>query len=394
MQKLAEPKRAGSVNQLRIAIATVSGADLTRDLFPLIQRLLESGHKVLCLARFIADDDELALSHAGADVETIDLVADRFALMPERQVRNRVAKTLNDWGAEVVFAAGPKVMTAVTVAAEKAGIAKIIALADRPHLPLDDDDNEREEASEYVERDSDTQLVRAFDAATDIMCSNYDDATELEASGLLPDGVRPLVLPGLGVDLEAHALTPLPPIAQGLTFLMLANLAASRGVLDYCQAAEIVKANAPHAEFLLAGPASRTADMLSLADISQYRETVSYLGDGSNSAELIERCHVFVYPSHGEAHPAPALNALAMGRPILSCNSPGCRGLVDERVNGSLAAPNDPEALAEAMTSYLRRPDLIPAMSRASRQKAERRYDRRLVLAAYFELMGLTQAAA
>ena len=45
---------------------------------------------------------------------------------------------------------------------------------------------------------------------------------------------------------------------------------------------------------------------------------------------------------------------------------------VDERVNGCFVAPRDADALADAMESYLKRPDLIPAMARASRAKAER----------------------
>jgi glycosyltransferase involved in cell wall biosynthesis len=70
--------------------------------------------------------------------------------------------------------------------------------------------------------------------------------------------------------------------------------------------------------------------------------------------------------------PRPLLQALAAGRPIVTTNVAGCRETVDERVNGVLVAPRDPEALAEAMESFLRRPDLIPAMARASRGKAER----------------------
>ncbi|MCH9808289.1 MAG: glycosyltransferase [Alphaproteobacteria bacterium] len=396
MQTLAEPVTAGAHDKCRIALAGLNGANLAVDQLALIQRLLESGHKVLCLARSMAEEDALALTHLGAEVEEIDLVADRFALMPGRQVKNRIAKTLQKWGAEIVIASGPTVMTAVVPAARKAGAAKIIALAERPRLDTDEkgDKDAKPGKAEDVEHDTDAQLMAAFDAATDILCSNYDDATELELSGLLPEGLRPHVLPGLGVDLQEFEVAELPRIDKGLTFLMVSPMAVSRGVLDFCQAAQIVKEHAPQAEFLLAGPASRTPDAISLADIGPYRETVSYLGDGSNSAELISQCHVFAYPSHGDAHPGYVLEAMAMGRPVITCDAPGCRETVDERVNGCLAAPGNPQAVAAAMESYLKRPDLIPAMSRASRQKAERRYDRRLVLAAYFDLMGLTRAAA
>jgi glycosyltransferase involved in cell wall biosynthesis len=70
--------------------------------------------------------------------------------------------------------------------------------------------------------------------------------------------------------------------------------------------------------------------------------------------------------------PRPLLQALTAGRPIVTTNIPGCRDTVDERVNGCFVAPRDADALADAMESYLKRPDLIPAMARASRAKAER----------------------
>ena len=70
--------------------------------------------------------------------------------------------------------------------------------------------------------------------------------------------------------------------------------------------------------------------------------------------------------------PRPLLQAMAAGRPIVTTNIAGCRETVDERVNGCFVAPRDADALADAMESYLKRPDLIPAMARASRAKAER----------------------
>jgi glycosyltransferase involved in cell wall biosynthesis len=70
--------------------------------------------------------------------------------------------------------------------------------------------------------------------------------------------------------------------------------------------------------------------------------------------------------------PQPVLEAMAAGRPIITTNVAGCRDTVDERVNGCLVEPGNARSLAEAMESFLKRPDLIPPIARASRAKAER----------------------
>jgi glycosyltransferase involved in cell wall biosynthesis len=369
----------------RIALSAIHGTTLVNDDMPLIARLLESGNHVLCLAPNISEAETLTLTHAGADVRQLDLAADRWALMRDRKVLQRATSVLSEWKANIVLARGAGVMPLLALAAQKAGAAQIVALVEHP--PPDPD------SGEELEGDTEESLIKAFDAVTDVLCANYDHAAQLEVSGLLPEELTPVVLPGLGVDLDQHQVAPLPPVEEGLSFLMIGELAVSRGVLDFCNAAKIVKERVPKATFQLAGSASRAADALSLLDLEPFSNSVSYVGDAADVSPLITQCHVFVYPSHGEAVPGMALQALAMGRPLITTDVPGCRELVDECVNGVFCAPGDPTALADAMHRLLKRPDLIPAMARASRQKAERRYDRRLVLAALFDLLGLKRAA-
>ena len=87
--------------------------------------------------------------------------------------------------------------------------------------------------------------------------------------------------------------------------------------------------------------------------------------------------------------PRSVLEAMAAGRPIITTNGPGCRETVDERINGCLVPPSDPTALAASMETFLKRPDLIPSLARASRAKAERRFDERAVNATLMGVMGL-----
>jgi glycosyltransferase involved in cell wall biosynthesis len=84
------------------------------------------------------------------------------------------------------------------------------------------------------------------------------------------------------------------------------------------------------------------------------------------------------------------LEAMAMGRAIITTDMPGCRETVTEGENGFLVAPRDADALYRAMIRFVDEPSLIPAMGAASRRLAERKYDVRQVNADLLRYAGLS----
>jgi glycosyltransferase involved in cell wall biosynthesis len=134
-----------------------------------------------------------------------------------------------------------------------------------------------------------------------------------------------------------------------------------------------VQATWPDARFVLAGPAGpRTADLQ-----ARFRHCVTFADWPTDERMALAQGHVIVHAGWVGELPRVLLQALAVGRPLIATNRPGANTTVDERVNGILVAPRDAGALADAMESCLQHPDLLPAMARASRAKAERRFDMR-----------------
>ena len=86
--------------------------------------------------------------------------------------------------------------------------------------------------------------------------------------------------------------------------------------------------------------------------------------------------------------------ALAMGRPVLATDEACYRDYVDVGANGWLIPGEDTTALVQAMTSILKRPDLLPGMARAARHKAERRLDQKIALKVLLEALGLQDLRA
>ena len=102
---------------------------------------------------------------------------------------------------------------------------------------------------------------------------------------------------------------------------------------------------------------------------------IDYLGPLQDIRPALADCAVYVLPSYyREGTPRSVLEAMAMGRPIITTDMPGCRETVDDGVNGFLVPPRDPPALAAAMARFADSPDLIASMGAAS-ARAEARYD-------------------
>lgn len=104
---------------------------------------------------------------------------------------------------------------------------------------------------------------------------------------------------------------------------------------------------------------------------------------------FIADCSVYVLPSYREGTPRTVLEAMSMGRAIISTDAPGCRETVVDGDNGFLVPVKDAEALANAMLKFIEQPELITTMGKRSRKIAEQKYDVEIVNRQMLEGMGL-----
>lgn len=378
-----------SADSKRVALVSGAAHTLLASRAPLIHALVAAKCPVLCLAPEFSSEQEAKLAFMGAEAATFELVPKGPALLADWRISRALAEKLASWKADVVVGMTERVMALTLIAARRARVGRRIALFNG-FAP-----RELDAVVGYDPlRASPWLLSKALKAAHIAVFHNRDDRRSLQREALLPAGLETRIVPGAGVDLTAFPSLPLPPIGDGLIFLMIASLNEARGVLDYCKAAERVKERAPHTQFLLAGPSGSGATGMKLEALRPYAASVKFLGPLADVAPALGSCHVFVYPSRREGMPLAVLEALSCGRPVITTSAPGCRDTVDDCVNGCLVAPGDVPALEDAMASLLKRPDLLASMARASRIKAERHFDRRAVLAAWRDILELEQTQA
>lgn len=180
---------------------------------------------------------------------------------------------------------------------------------------------------------------------------------------------------GSGVNLTQYPCCPLP---QSVSFLFVGRLVRGKGVVEYLDAARIIKSAHPEIEFHLVGPFDTNPTALKPNELKPYVDegSVIYHGEQKNVQPYLEASSCFVLPSYyGEGTPKSALEAMATGRPLIVANAVGCREVVHDGVNGFLVPPKDSNAIAEAMERFIVDRRLAARMARSSRELAEEFFD-------------------
>lgn len=202
---------------------------------------------------------------------------------------------------------------------------------------------------------------------------NPDDRDELIAEGVLAKE-KSFLLGGIGLDLEKWPLTS--PVTNPVTFLLVARLLREKGIEQYAAAARIVKAKYPAVRFVLLGGLDENPGAITVADVEVWvKEGILEWHGHVPVRPWLEKTSVFVLPSYREGVPMSTQEAMAMGRPVITTDVPGCRETVVDGVNGFLVPVRNPQALAEKMCLFIEKPELIAQMGSESRRLAEERFD-------------------
>ncbi|BBL87596.1 glycosyl transferase [Vibrio rotiferianus] len=221
-----------------------------------------------------------------------------------------------------------------------------------------------------------------------VIFQNRDNMQVFIDEGIVPQD-KCFLVNGSGVDLGHYHVSPLPPKPH---FLLIARLLGDKGIREYVKAAEIVKQKYPEAVFELVGPEDPSPDGIKLEEVNKWVSSgaIEYSGATTDVRPFIENCSIYVLPSYHEGMPRTVLEAMAMGRPILTTDVPGCRETVVNGENGWLVEKANVEQLAERMIWFIENHDQWPVMGNKSYIMATEKFDVHKVNAEILKIMGLS----
>lgn len=183
---------------------------------------------------------------------------------------------------------------------------------------------------------------------------------------------------GSGVDLKDYCYTPEPKEGK-IKVILTARMIVEKGIFLLTEAAERLRSKyEDNVEFLLVGglddhPGAITEQQLKETCDGKY---IQWLGYRTDVRDLLKHSHIVAFPSYYmEGLPKSLIEADAIGRPIITSNSIGCKETVVDGVNGFLIKPKDVDALTEKLDLLISNTELRQKMGRESRKYAEKSFD-------------------
>lgn len=222
-----------------------------------------------------------------------------------------------------------------------------------------------------------------------IFQNDHDKKLYLD-NGIITDG-QCRKIKGSGVDLNDFAYAPEPEEGR-IKVAITSRMLVEKGIMLLVDAAERLRPKyGDRVEFELIGgiddrPGAITREQLARACDGKY---IKWLGYRTDISDLLRQCHIFAFPSYYmEGLPKSLIEANAIGRPIITSDSVGCRDTVVDGYNGFLIKPKDVDALAQKLAKLINDKPLRQRMGLNARQYAEKYFSIDDVVAKHMAIYG------
>ena len=205
-----------------------------------------------------------------------------------------------------------------------------------------------------------------------VIFQNKDNLNIFVDKGIVPISKTYLVN-GSGVDIEKFNVEAFPK--GSINFLCLSRLLSEKGLREYASAARIVKNKFPSATFNLVGAKDTSPDAITLDEVNKWSEYINYKGSTNDVRSHIKNSHVYVLASYHEGIPRSTLEAMSMGRAVITTDAIGCKDTVENGINGFKVTVRSINELAEKMIWFIEHPEQVELMGIESRRIVVEKFD-------------------
>lgn len=344
---------------------------------PLIKKMQEEGYEVSTIT--FDNQYEEDLKNEGIKLFYINDKNRSLNPLKILTLKKKYYKIIKEINPDIVFTFQLKPNIFGVKAAKKAGVKNIFAMVEGAGDAFINK-SLKWKLIKFVE----TKLYKqAFKGIQKVFFLNNDDKAEFEQLKLVKLE-QSVVINGIGVDLEKFAFKPVNKKSN--KFIMIARMQKTKGVLEYCNCARLVKQSHPEAEFMYLGGEGS----VKVSDIQEYIDdgSVNYLGTAKDVRPYIEDALALMLPScYREGLPMTIMEAESIGRCIITSNGIGCKETVEDGFNGYRINHDDIETMAQKCIEILENKDLATTLGKNSRKFAEEKFDQHKINAQIFEII-------
>lgn len=218
---------------------------------------------------------------------------------------------------------------------------------------------------------------------------NEEDPVLFTKLGIL-NSHKVISLKGCGIDTTYFSPRPKTRKDKRFIFTYIGRLLYDKGLQEFVDAAGMIRKKYPSAEFWIVGapdpenPASVSFDKLTEWVFSQQ---ITYFGNAKDVRPFIANSDCIVCPSYREGNPKVLQEGMAMGIPIITTQTAGCRETVDDGEQGFLVEAQSTEALYEGMVRMLSMDELeMQIMGHKGIIKATEVFEANIIASQVFEI--------
>lgn len=356
----------------------------------LIHALVKKGHHIYAFTSEYTNEDLKKIEKLGAIPVIYEL--NRGGLNPFSDIiaTYKLSKKIKEIEPCLVFSYFSKPVIFSTLAAKLAKVSHIVGMLEGLGYTFTQQPKGLNKKTQLIKKIQVFLYKIALPQLDQLIFLNPDDPKDLlQKYGIKVKKVE--VLGGIGLNLENYKYSK--NFNSDISFIFVARLLAEKGIHDYIKAAKIVKSKYPNIKFTVLGAIDKSAlGSLKEEELQDLIQTniIEYPGYVNNVADWIEQASVFVLPSYyREGVPRSTQEAMAMGRPVITTDVPGCRETVVDGVNGFLVPKWNPNALAEKMIYFIEHPEEISTMGAESHKIAVEKFDAEKVNQRLMKILGI-----
>lgn len=356
-----------------ICVVATNGTSLTNFRGPFITDLVNRGYKVTCVSIEPPEEMEDSIRTLGAKYVQVEGSRVGTGIFSGLGMIKAYKKLFRELNPDVCFLYMSKPIAFGGYAAVKSKVKHINILVNGLENAY-----YRTGFKDFIVRCVMTTFYRYIAKRADnVFFQNHDDMNYFKGHGMLKKE-NATVVGGSGVDMDYFAKAELP---DEPVFLMVARLLWSKGIREYLEAVARLKENCPQVKVMLVGGLDHNDEALSEAELNQYikKTGIEYCGYSEDVRPYLNRCSVFVLPSYHEGLPRSVIEAMSVGRAIITTDVPGCRETVIDGENGYLVPVRESNPLYEKMRALAEDKALRHRMADASYRMCQEKFDVNIV---------------
>ncbi|MGD6831882.1 glycosyltransferase family 4 protein [Sutcliffiella halmapala] len=348
----------------------------------LIKEIISKGHEVIAIGPnndYL--EDVLAL---GVKFIEIPFSKDNTSIFGDINYYKKLKKVIKEQKPDLIFSYTIKPVVYGSLAGRMAGIKKIYPMV----TGLGRVYGSKSLKAKALRTITGLLYKQAFKGCEKVIFQNSDDLKQFVNLGYLSED-KAVRVDGSGVNMERFNVNKLP---EKPVFLMIARIIKEKGIFEFAEAARKVKKEYPEARFVLVGGFDNSIGAIKPEEIEPFIAdgSIEFPGETKDVVPYLEKSRIFVLPTYyREGLPRTILEAMAMGRPIITTDWPGCRDAVSNGVNGFLVQPRNSIELAEKIIYMLENPENVKQMHENSLRLCKEKYDVNIVNKHMLEIMNI-----